>query len=449
MTKKIFILEDDEWYGQLLQYQVSLNPDYEVHLFTSGLSLLKRVNECPDIICTDLGLPDITGEALIQSILETVPETPIIVISGKDDVRNAVQLLRSGAKDYILKDDHTHEMLRKSIQHLLENATLKKEVAKLKEQLSTNFDSEQNLIGNSEVLQKCIVLARKAALSDINVSLTGETGVGKEVFAKAIHQQSKRSKAKFVSVNVAAIPSTLIESELFGFEKGAFTGAIQTRKGKFEEAEGGTLFLDEIGEMDIQLQAKLLRVLQERELNHIGSNQSIPIDIRLITSTHKNLAEEVKAGRFREDLYYRIVGLSIDIPSLRKRGNDILLLAIHFMHDFSAKNELPEFRITDGAKNKLMNHDFPGNVRELKAVIDLACVMCTDHVIDEQDISFYPLNSKINHLEKAKTLEEFELEIILHHLKHYDWNVVRTAEHLKIAKSKIYLLIKENKIIKE
>ncbi|MBX7051593.1 MAG: sigma-54 dependent transcriptional regulator [Flavobacteriales bacterium] len=445
----MFILEDDEWYGQLLQYQVSLNPDYEVHLFTSGLSLLKRVNECPDIICTDLGLPDITGEALIQSILETVPETPIIVISGKDDVRNAVQLLRSGAKDYILKDDHTHEMLRKSIQHLLENATLKKEVAKLKEQLSTNFDSEQNLIGNSEVLQKCIVLARKAALSDINVSLTGETGVGKEVFAKAIHQQSKRSKAKFVSVNVAAIPSTLIESELFGFEKGAFTGAIQTRKGKFEEAEGGTLFLDEIGEMDIQLQAKLLRVLQERELNHIGSNQSIPIDIRLITSTHKNLAEEVKAGRFREDLYYRIVGLSIDIPSLRKRGNDILLLAIHFMHDFSAKNELPEFRITDGAKNKLMNHDFPGNVRELKAVIDLACVMCTDHVIDEQDISFYPLNSKINHLEKAKTLEEFELEIILHHLKHYDWNVVRTAEHLKIAKSRIYLLIKENKIIKE
>lgn len=449
MTKKIFILEDDEWYGQLLQYQVSLNPDYEVHLFTSGLSLLKRVNECPDIICTDLGLPDITGEALIQSILETVPETPIIVISGKDDVRNAVQLLRSGAKDYILKDDHTHEMLRKSIQHLLENATLKKEVAKLKEQLSTNFDSEQNLIGNSEVLQKCIVLARKAALSDINVSLTGETGVGKEVFAKAIHQQSKRSKAKFVSVNVAAIPSTLIESELFGFEKGAFTGAIQTRKGKFEEAEGGTLFLDEIGEMDIQLQAKLLRVLQERELNRIGSNQSIPIDIRLITSTHKNLAEEVKAGRFREDLYYRIIGLSIDIPSLRKRGNDILLLAIHFMHDFSAKNELPEFRITDGAKNKLMNHDFPGNVRELKAVIDLACVMCTDHVIDEQDISFYPLNSKINHLEKAKTLEEFELEIILHHLKHYDWNVVRTAEHLKIAKSRIYLLIKENKIIKE
>lgn len=426
-----------------------MNPDYEVHLFTSGLSLLKRVNECPDIICTDLGLPDITGEALIQSILETVPETPIIVISGKDDIRNAVQLLRSGAKDYILKDDHTHEMLRKSIQHLLENATLKKEVAKLKEQLSTNFDSEQNLIGNSEVLQKCIVLARKAALSDINVSLTGETGVGKEVFAKAIHQQSKRSKAKFVSVNVAAIPSTLIESELFGFEKGAFTGAIQTRKGKFEEAEGGTLFLDEIGEMDIQLQAKLLRVLQERELNHIGSNQSIPIDIRLITSTHKNLAEEVKAGRFREDLYYRIVGLSIDIPSLRKRGNDILLLAIHFMHDFSAKNELPEFRITDGAKNKLMNHDFPGNVRELKAVIDLACVMCTDHVIDEQDISFYPLNSKINHLEKAKTLEEFELEIILHHLKHYDWNVVRTAEHLKIAKSRIYLLIKENKIIKE
>lgn len=449
MTKKIFILEDDEWYGQLLQYQVSLNPDYEVHLFTSGLSLLKRVNECPDIICTDLGLPDITGEALIQSILETVPETPIIVISGKDDVRNAVQLLRSGAKDYILKDDHTHEMLRKSIQHLLENATLKKEVAKLKEQLSTNFDSEQNLIGNSEVLQKCIVLARKAALSDINVSLTGETGVGKEVFAKAIHQQSKRSKAKFVSVNVAAIPSTLIESELFGFEKGAFTGAIQTRKGKFEEAEGGTLFLDEIGEMDIQLQAKLLRVLQERELNRIGSNQSIPIDIRLITSTHKNLAEEVKAGRFREDLYYRIIGLSIDIPSLRKRGNDILLLAIHFMHDFSAKNELPEFRITDGAKNKLMNHDFPGNVRELKAVIDLACVMCTDHIIDEQDISFYPLNSKINHVEKAKTLEEFELEIILHHLKHYDWNVVRTAEHLKIAKSKIYLLIKENKIIKE
>lgn len=448
MTKKIFILEDDVWYGQLLKYQVSLNPDYDVHLFHHGKTLLSRVHEYPDIVCTDLGLPDIAGDELIQSVLEISPDTQVIVISGKDDIRGAVQLLKSGAKDYILKDDNTHEMLRKSILHLLENATLKKEVASLKEQLNLSFDPEQSIIGNSEVIHQCVTLARKASHSEINVSLTGETGVGKEVIAKSIHQFGKRANRKFISVNVAAIPPTLIESELFGFEKGAFTGATQMRKGKFEEAEGGTLFLDEIGEMDIHLQAKLLRVLQEREVNRIGNNQSIPINIRLITSTHKNLAEEVKAGKFREDLYYRIIGLSIEVPPLRRRGNDIVLLAIHFMNEYSQKNAGGAFKLTEAAKNKLMSHGYPGNVRELKAVIELACVMSNDRVIDHHDISFYPLNTQLNHDFSSKSLAEFELEIINLHLKHYDWNVVRTAEHLKIAKSKIYQLIKENKIIK-
>ncbi|MBL0316186.1 MAG: sigma-54-dependent Fis family transcriptional regulator [Flavobacteriales bacterium] len=448
MNKKIFIVEDDEWYGQMLCHHLGLNLEFEVSHYLTSNEMLQDIYKNPDIICIDLGLPDIPGDQLIPRIIERKPDAVIIVISGQDDISVAVNLLKNGAKDYIVKDEHTRDMLWKSIINSLETVTLKKEVEELREQLSSNFDFDKSIIGQSDAIKKVITLAKKATQSEINVSLTGETGSGKEVFAKAIHLNGTRKKKPFISVNMAAIPPNLMESELFGFEKGSFTGAMNTQKGKFEEADGGTLFLDEIGELDISLQSKLLRALQEREITRIGNHKPIPINIRLITATHKNLSDEVKQGKFREDLYYRIVGLPIEIPPLRKRGNDVILLAKHCVTEFSRHNKMKAPDLTEEARTKLRNHPFPGNVRELKAIIDLACVLCDGESIKADDINFYDINVNINFTHQEKKLEDYEIEIIEQYLDKNDWNVVRVANKLDIAKSKIYNLIKSGKLNK-
>jgi DNA-binding NtrC family response regulator len=446
MNFKVFIVEDDPWYGQLLLHHLSLNPDYEVSLFTTAKDLLNNLYKLPDLVCMDFGLPDMAGEKLLKEIQHRNKNIPVIIISGQEDIAVAVNLLKTGAKDYIIKDDHTKDLLWKSVINIRENISLKKEVEELKEQLEHKYALEDSIIGKSDTIKKTFSLVQKAIQSNINVSLTGETGTGKEVFAKAIHYHSERKKKPFITVNMAAIPANLVESELFGYEKGAFTGALNTKKGKFEEAHGGTLFLDEIGELELSLQSKLLRVIQEREIVRVGSNKSIPIDIRLITATHKNLAEEVKKGNFREDLFFRIVGLPIELPPLRERQNDVLVLAKHFIDDYIKQNKVKNINLTEEAKTKLKKYAFPGNVRELKAVIDLACVMCNNHEIKAEDITFYQLNTKATYSLSEKTLKEYENEIISHYLQKYDANVLLVAEKLDIGKSKIYNLIKKGEI---
>lgn len=446
MNFKVFIVEDDPWYGQLLLHHLSLNPDYEVSLFTTAKDLLNNLYKLPDLVCMDFGLPDMAGEKLLKEIQSRNKSIPVIIISGQEDIAVAVNLLKTGAKDYIIKDDHTKDLLWKSVINIRENISLKKEVEELKEQLEHKYALEDSIIGKSDTIKKTFSLVQKAIQSNINVSLTGETGTGKEVFAKAIHYHSERKKKPFITVNMAAIPANLVESELFGYEKGAFTGALNTKKGKFEEAHGGTLFLDEIGELELSLQSKLLRVIQEREIVRVGSNKSIPIDIRLITATHKNLAEEVKKGNFREDLFFRIVGLPIELPPLRERQNDVLVLAKHFIDDYIKQNKVKNINLTEEAKTKLKKYAFPGNVRELKAVIDLACVMCNNHEIKAEDITFYQLNTKATYSFSEKTLKEYENEIISHYLQKYDANVLLVAEKLDIGKSKIYNLIKNGEI---
>lgn len=265
-------------------------------------------------------------------------------------------MLKTGAKDYIIKDDHTKEQLWKSIIHIRENLNLRQEVEELKEQLGQKYSFENSIIGQSDAIKKTFNLLQKAVNSNINVSITGETGTGKEVFAKAIHFNSERMKKPFVAVNMGAIPKELAESELFGHEKGAFTGAVGTKIGKFEEAEGGTLFLDEIGELDLTLQSKLLRVVQEREVVRVGGNKPIKVNIRLVTATHKNLADEVKAGRFREDLFFRTVGLPIELPPLRDRGNDVIILAKYFIDEFAKNNKSKPLSLSETAKTKLRKY---------------------------------------------------------------------------------------------
>jgi DNA-binding NtrC family response regulator len=329
-----------------------------------------------------------------------------------------------------------------------EKASLKQEVAALKGQLETKFDFEKTIIGQSAAIKKAFALIEKAIKTNINVSITGETGTGKEVVAKAIHYNSERSKKPFVAVNMAAIPKDLIESELFGYEKGAFTGAMTRKIGKFEEANGGTIFLDEIAELDLNLQSKILRVLQEREVVRLGGNESIKFDARLLIATHRNLAEEVKKGNFREDLYYRIMGLPIELPPVRERGNDVLILARHFIDLFVQENKMKKMTLSAAAKDKLMRYNYPGNVRELKSIIDLACVMCSGTEIDAEDITFNTVRGEEAYMAMEKTLREYTTDIITFFLKKYNHNVVEVADKLDIGKSTIYNMINAGEIKK-
>jgi DNA-binding NtrC family response regulator len=443
---KIFIIEDDPWYGQILRHHLSMNPDYELELFSTGKEFLNNLFKKPDLVCMDFGLPDIAGDKLLKEIKARDKNIPVIVISAQEEINVAVELLKAGARDYIIKDDHTKEQLWKSIIHIRENLNLRQEVEELKVKLEQKYSFENSIIGQSEATKKTFNFLQKAVNSNINVSITGETGTGKEVYAKAIHFNSDRKKKPFVAVNMGAIPKELAESELFGHEKGAFTGAVVTKIGKFEEAEGGTLFLDEIGELDLALQSKLLRVIQEREVVRVGGNKPIKVDIRLVSATHKNLADEVKAGRFREDLFFRIVGLPIELPPLRDRGNDVIILAKHFIDEFVKTNKSKPINLGETAKTKLRKYTWPGNVRELKAVIDLACVMTDDNEIKAEDLSFYNLGDAKPYSSDEKTLKEFEIEIIESYLKKYDENVVFVADKLDIGKSKIYNMLKSGEI---
>ena len=439
-------MEDDAWYSKYLNYQLSLNPDYEVKVFNDAKSFLAAMHELPDIITLDYNLPDMNGSEILRKIKAISPDTNVIIISGQEDIQTAINLLKDGAYDYITKDDNTKNRIFNIISHIRDNIGLKQELNQLREEVIEKYEYEKNIIGNSPAIKKIYTLIKKACLTNINVSITGETGTGKELVAKTIHFQSKRNKMPFVAVNVAAIPRELIESELFGHEKGAFTGANARRIGKFEEANKGTLFLDEIGEFDLNLQSKLLRVLQEREITRVGGNGVVPIDVRIITATHKNLADEVKAGRFREDLYYRLIGMPVFLPPLRARDNDALLIAKHLIHTFCKENGIKQKQLSPEAKERLLTYPFPGNIRELKAIIDLAIVMSEGDFIELEDLTFMRSAEPDEFLMEELTLDVYNQKIIQFFLNKYNGNVLTVAKKLDIGKSTIYRFIQEGKI---
>jgi len=443
---KVFIVEDDVWYGSMLQHYLSLNPEYEVKRFESPKDFFAQLHENPDVVTLDYSLPDCDGAEVLKKIKEHNPDIRVIVISGQEDVATAINLLKNGAFDYIVKDDDTKDRLWNSILHLREISNLKQEVETLKSQVVRKYDFSQMILGKSEQILKVFSLIEKAAKTNITVSVTGETGSGKEMIAKAIHYNSERHKLPFVAVNVAAIPRDLLESELFGHEKGAFTGAVTRRIGKFEEADKGTLFLDEIGELDINLQAKLLRVLQEREITRIGSNTVTKIDVRIVVATHKNLLEEVKNKNFREDLYYRLIGLPIYLPPLRERGSDILILSKHFIDAFCKENKLEKKALSPDAQQKLVQYPFPGNVRELKSVVELAVVMADEELIQPEHITLNTSASIADLLNKEMTLKEFEIQILQHYLDKYDKDVLLVAKKLDVGKSTLYRMIQNGEL---
>lgn len=439
----IYVIEDDPGYIKFLAYILNLNPDHMVKTFQSGRDFLASLHEKPDLITLDYSLPDIAGEDLMQKIKDFDPNIPVIVISAQEKVGTAVKLLKLGAYDYITKDEETKERLLNSINNAKKNISLVNELNYLKQEISEKYEFGKSIIGHSQPVKKVFALLEKAVKTNITVSVTGETGTGKELVAKAIHYNSHRKHKPFVPVNIAAIPKDLIESELFGHEKGSFTGAFSRRIGKFEEAQGGTIFLDEIGEMELNLQAKLLRVIQEKEVTRIGGSGTVKLDVRVIVATHRNLVDEVNKGAFREDLYYRLLGMPIHLPPLRDRDNDIILIGKHFLDQFCAENNLGRMIISRHAQDKLMNYSWPGNVRELKSVIELSAVMSNCEEIAADDIKFNSIAREENFIREELSLRDYTFKIIHYFLEKYDRNVIKVAEKLDIGKSTIYRYLKE------
>ncbi len=444
-TTKIFVVEDDPMFQKMAKHILELNPDHEVHIFGTGEACIQQLHMKPDIVTLDYTLPDMTGEEVLKKIKQYNRDISVVILSGQQDVSTAVQLLRKGAFNYITKDAETKEQLLHTIANIKREQELMEELSSLKTELQTNFSFQENIIGQSQPMLSVFTLLEKTVRTNITVSITGETGTGKEVIAKAIHYNSERKKGPFVAINMSAIPKELLESELFGYEKGAFTGANTRKKGIFELADKGTLFLDEIAEMDISMQAKVLRVLQERELRRVGGEQLVKFDVRIIVATHRDLLEEVNEGKFREDLYYRIMGLPISLPPLRDRGNDILLLANHFLADFIRSNKLEKMELSRSAKDKLLDHTYPGNVRELKAIIDLAAVLTNNEQITAADIKLRTTNKTTDFLTSELTFEDYKKQIINHFLEKYDNDIALVSKKLDIGKSTIYRMLKSDK----
>lgn len=443
----IFVVEDDAWYRELLTHHLTLNPDNTVRGFESASDVLMALEqETPDAITIDYRLPDLDGQQLIKRIRALAADSALIVISGQEDVHTALELLRQGVYDYLVKNEETRERLWNAINNVRTQVLLRSELEQLRSQVNSQYEFKNLIIGNCEAIKSVYHLIAKAAATSINVSLSGETGTGKELVARAIHYNSSRSAHPFVAVNLSAIPLELVESELFGHEKGAFTGAAQSRAGRFEEADGGTLFLDEIADVPLAIQVKLLRAIQEREVVRLGSGQRRTVDVRVITATHKELSTEVKHGRFREDLFYRLLGLPIHLPALRERGNDKLLLAKHFLDQFVQSNKLGKKQFSSEAKEKLMQYRYPGNVRELKAVVELAAVMSDSDRIEASEISFTASRTPEDLLDQDLTLREYERIIVRHYLDRFDQNVIEAAKRLDIGKSTIYKMIKDGEI---
>lgn len=384
---RIFIVDDDQFLGSLIKKAIEKLDNVEVAHFLSPEECLNNLHLNPDIISIDYLMPGMNGLELMEKIKNYNDNIQCVIVSGQEKLDVVVETYKKGAQDYIIKNENAIVNIENSIRNLCKNVNLRQENEKLKDQI-IDRNRYTNILGNSSAVLRVLRLIQKVEKSNIMVLVTGQSGTGKELVSRAIHYNSPRARKPFVTVNMGAIPEDLIESELFGHEKGAFTDARDRRIGKFEEANEGTIFLDEIGEMDSILQTKLLRVLQEKEVTRIGSNKAIKLDVRVIAATNRNLAVEVKEGRFREDLFYRLQGFLIHLPPLFERGDDVIMLSKTFLSDFCKENRIQPVSISKEAIKSMMEYNWPGNVRELKAVIERAAILAENGTILPEDLVF-------------------------------------------------------------
>jgi len=399
-----------------------------------------------DLVLLDRKLPDMEGIEVLKDIKKINPIIPVVIITAFANVANAVEAMKEGAFHYLTKPIDTDE-LTLIIKNALDNLNLKKENIELKESLREKFQYDK-IIYNSGIMEDLMSFIYRASKSDANVLITGESGTGKELIAGAVHNLSDRNEKLFVTAHIASLAESLLESELFGHEKGAFTGADKRRIGKFEFASGGTIFLDEIGELPNSVQVKLLRVIEEKKITRIGSNEELPVDIRLICATNRDIEKEVEKGNFREDLYYRLNVIRIQVPPLRKRKEDIPLLVSHFIKNQAKKEKKDVKGITDGALKKLLRYDFPGNVRELENIIKRAIVFARSDYLAEEDISV-PVDKKLKITGNLNDeVENLERGMITEALKKHDWNQSKAAGELGISERTIRYKIKKYNINK-
>jgi DNA-binding NtrC family response regulator len=384
---KVFIVEDDQMFATAVKFRLEKDGEFEVTVFPSGKEFISNLYQNPDIVTIDYHLPDMSGLELLKEITAYNKDIVPIIVSGQEEVEVVVQTYRNGAKDYITKNSNATIELLNSIKNFSIQTNLRKEVDELKTSIADRA-KYKTMVGESKPVLQILRMIQKVEKTNMMVMITGESGTGKEVVAQLIHFNSNRRRDPFVPINMAAIPEELIESELFGHEKGAFTGADSRRIGKFEEAHNGTIFLDEIGEMDMALQARLLRVLQESTITRVGSNKEIKLNVRVLAATNKNLLQMVKNGKFREDLFYRLQGFLLHLPPLRERGNDIILLARQFLREFSETNRLGPKVLNHSALQSLLEYTWPGNVRELKSVIERAAIISEGDQVMEEDLIF-------------------------------------------------------------
>ncbi len=446
MKRTILIADDEKNIREGLALALD---EHDCILAADGNEAWRLVNERHvDLVISDLRMPGISGEELLKKINSAYPAIPVVVLTGHGTVEAAVESMRNGAVDFLTKPvniDHLNLLIKRTFANMdviERNNALIKELDEIKK--GQRFGK---IIGNSSAVKKMMETINQVAPTDSSVLITGESGVGKELVADALHSLSNRSKGPFVKVNCSALAETLLESELFGHEKGAFTGAIAQKKGRFELADGGTIFLDEIGEISQSIQVKILRVLQEREFERVGGEKTIKVDVRIIAATNRNLEEEIAKGRFREDLYYRLNVVSINVPALRDRKEDILLLATEFLNRFSAKNGKRIDGFTSKAKSLLFNYDWPGNIRELQNCIESAVVMTRGSVIDVIDLPAKLRSSGSDcdfiSVPCGSTLQQAEKIIIASTLSRSNGNKTKAAQLLGIGRKTLLRKLQE------
>lgn len=442
----ILIVDDERSIRDTLSI-VLKSSGYKVYTAENAYKGLNIINECIiDILVTDLRMPGMDGLELMKKVSKIDQTIEVIFISAYADIKSAVEAMKMGAFDYVQKSFSTDELLI-IVQKAIDRKKLIEENLLLKRNIEEGYDVD-GVIGKSEKMQKIFSMLDRVSRTKATVLLTGESGVGKEVFAKLIHNKSLRSNNDFVIVNCGAIPENLIESELFGHEKGSFTGAINTKIGKFEQAHNGTIFLDEIGELPYSMQVKLLRVLQERKIERVGSLDSIDIDIRVVAATNKLLKKEVEEGNFRDDLYYRLNVINLEIPPLRERKEDIPLLASKFLEEYSKEYNKKLKLIDMETLDILINYSWQGNVRELKNTIERSVVVANihDEVLKKDYLPAEIMGNvqdEEEDLEEGLTLKEYEEVIILNSLKKNKGNKAKTAEELGIRRQTLYNKIKD------
>lgn len=469
MTFKVLVVDDDQFQAKTVQLAIEKMLKYDVITCNSGKEaidlLLSDEGNKIDLVILDLSMPEVDGIEVLDRVCPHKPDLPIIINTAFGDIKKAVAAIQKGAIDFIEKKDGP-DRLKVSIENVKLINRLSKEVKKL-HRFSNNKFYFKDIIGESEALKKAINAAHKGAKSNIPILLHGESGVGKELFARAIHSTSVRESKSFVAVNCGAIPANLVESVLFGHEKGSFTGAIEKSIGKFREADGGTIFLDEIAELPMESQTKLLRVLQNFEVEPVGSSKPVDINIRIVSATNKNLEKAVAEGKFREDLYYRLNAFQIEIPSLRQRKDDISLLAKHFVEKICVREKKNILTIDESLLNMLKEYWWPGNIRQLENAIYRAVVLSTGNSLNIYDFEniLASISSNKNTANgfitsnitddigytnytdsKFKTISEHEKDIIERALEFYNYNISKVSKVLDVGRSTLYRKMKEYNI---